>query len=355
MVTRPKNGSRKRAIKRVRTERIIPDKAAGSITLEDVAKVVGVSAVTVSRALNYPEKVAPDTLVKINAAIARTGYVPNLLAGALASKKSRLVAAIVPSIVNSVYSDTVRLFNNQLRDSGYQVLLGECGHNDAQEESLVAAVLSRRPDGIYLTGVNHSKRCRSLLLSSNIPIIETWDLTLTPLDIVVGFSHEKVGTAVAEFLLKKGYQRIGLISGDDHRAMRRKRSFFSALAQHDVAVDLALAIPPTTFDLGRQGMAELLDRGFRDGAVFFSSDTLAQGALTEIQSRGLRVPEDIALIGFGDEPFSARTYPALSTVKFDRQKIGLIAAEVLLARLNQDPVAENVIDVGFHIVERETT
>ena len=355
MVKRPKKRVLKQALVKSNVKSRKNKTTPGSITLQDVARVVGVSAVTVSRALNYPEKVAPHTLEKINDAIEKTGYVPNLLAGALSSRKSHLVAAIVPSIVNSVYSDTVRLFNNKLRESGYQVLLGECGHSDTHEEELVATVLSRRPDGIYLTGVNHSKRCRNLLLSANIPIVETWDLTMNPLDTVVGFSHEQVGFSVAEFLIQKGYKRIGLVSGDDQRAMRRRTALSNALAHHGIQLDIALVIPPTTFDYGRQGMADLLDRGFINGAVFFSSDTLAQGALAEIHARGLKVPEDIALIGFGDEPFAARMFPALTTVKFDRQKIGRYAAEILLARLNDLPVEKNIIDVGFYIAERDTT
>ena len=334
---------------------VVSSRATGSVTLDDVAKLVGVSPITVSRALNYPEKVAPKTLEKINQAIARTGYVPNLLAGGLASKKSRLIAAIVPSMANSVYAETVRLFSDTLREAGYQVLLGESGHHDSQEESLVSAVLSRRPDGIYLTGVNHSMNCRRLLLSANIPVVETWDLTPTPVDIVIGFSHDKVGVAVADYLLDKGYTRIGMVFGDDHRATLRNQAFVGALAVRGVEAEVVLTIPPTTFEHGRKGMAELFDRGFRDGAVFFSSDTLAQGALAEIQSRGLSVPGDIALMGFGDQPYSAHMYPALSTVKFDRRLIGIKAAQALLARINGEPVTDNVVDVGFTIVERETT
>ncbi len=330
-------------------------RATGSVTLDDVAKLVGVSPITVSRALNYPDKVAPKTLEKINQAIARTGYVPNLLAGGLASKKSRLIAAIVPSMANSVYAETVRIFSETLRESGYQVLLGESGHHDSREESLVSAVLSRRPDGIYLTGINHSLTCRRLLLSANVPVVETWDLTPTPLDIVIGFSHQKIGAAVAEYLLEKNYRRIAIVSGDDHRATLRKEAFLSRLEQAGVRADVALVTPPTNFRLGREGMADLLDRGFRDGVVFCSSDTLAQGAMAEVQSRGLRVPKDIALMGFGDQPYAEYMYPALSTVKFDRKMIGLRAAEALLARINEEPVGQDVVDVGFSIVERETT
>jgi len=350
-----KNAAKQASSGRGRSGDSVSSRATGSVTLDDVAKLVGVSPITVSRALNYPEKVAPKTLEKINQAIARTGYVPNLLAGGLASKKSRLIAAIVPSMANSVYAETVRLFSDKLREAGYQVLLGESGHHDSQEESLISAVLSRRPDGIFLTGINHSLNCRRLLLSANIPVVETWDLTPTPLDIVIGFSHEKIGAAIAEYLLSKKFKRIGIISGDDHRATLRKQAFVERLAESGIRAEVALVTPPTTFKLGRQGMAELLDRGFCDGVVFCSSDTLAQGALAEIQSRGLTVPGDIALIGFGDQPYAEYMYPALSTVKFDRRMIGLRAAEALLKRINGEQVDQDVIDVGFSIVERETT
>jgi LacI family gluconate utilization system Gnt-I transcriptional repressor len=335
-------------------ENTLSGRGTGSVTLDDVAKLAGVSPITVSRALNYPNKVAPKTLEKINQAIARTGYVPNLLAGGLASRRSRLIAAIIPSIANSVYAETIQFFSDRLRESGYQVLLGEAGYLESREESLITAVLSRRPDGILLTGVNHTMACRRLLAAANIPVVETWDITPTPLDVVVGFSHERIGQAVADFLLSKGYRNIGVISAEDHRAQIRQRAFIETLAKQGV-VDVAITtVPtPTNFRLGREGLAKLLDSGF-SGAVFCSSDTLAQGALAEAQSRNLSVPGQVAIVGFGDQPYAAYTYPALTTVRFDREVIGRRAADALITRINGDAVNERVIDVGFNIVERQT-
>lgn len=132
--------------------------------------------------------VADKTLAKINQAIARTGYVPNLLAGGLASKRSRLIAALIPSMGNSIYAETVRSFSERLRRAGYEIFLGETSFSEEQEESLLDALLSRKPDGILLTGVNHSANCRRRLLAAGIPVIETWDLTPTPLDVVIGFT-----------------------------------------------------------------------------------------------------------------------------------------------------------------------
>jgi len=331
-------------------------RATGSVTLGDVAKLAGVSPITVSRVLNQPEKVAPKTLEKVQKAIALTGYVPNLLAGGLASRRSRLIAAMVPSIANSVYAETIKFFSERMRDAGYQVLLGESGYSEEQEESLIATILRSRPDGIFLTGINHSLQAKRLLLAANIPIVETWDITPTPLDVVVGFSHQSVGQAVADYLLSRKKGRIGVLSATDHRAQLRQQAFLKTLEEKGVTGVAISTVPvPTSFLAGRVGMANLLDGGFIDGAVFCSSDTLAQGALTEIQFRGLNIPDRIAMVGFGDQPFAAHTFPALTTIKFDRALIGQKAADALLSSFNNEPVSQKVIDVGFHLIERQTT
>ena len=330
-------------------------RATGSVTLDDVAKIAGVSPITVSRALNQPDKVSPKTREKVMQAVALTGYVPNLLAGGLASRKSRLIAAIVPSMANSVYAETITFFSKTLNDAGYQVLVGESGFREEQEESLISTVLSRRPDGIFLTGINHSNLCRRLLVGANIPVVETWDITPTPLDVVVGFSHERIGQAVAEYLLAKGHRKIGLISATDHRAKIRQRAFTEALAKAGVtSIATSHVSVPTSFKKGREALANLVEGGFTQGAIFCSSDTLAQGALAEAQARGIVIPGQLALIGFGDQPYAAYTYPSLTTVRFDRTEIGRRAAMSLLARINGEPIEEKVIDVGFEIVERQS-
>ena len=327
------------------------------VTLEDVAKLAGVSAITVSRALNHPDKVADKTLEKVNLAIARTSYVPNLLAGGLASRRSRLIAAVIPSMANSVFAETVRSFSDVLREAGYQVLLGETEFSEEQEESLLSAILSRKPDGILLTGINHTDTCRKQLIAANIPIVETWDLTPTPLDVVVGFSHEQIGCAVADFLVnKKKYEHYGIVSATDRRALIRQKAFLDTMAGHGIKDIKVSNVPaPTSFKLGRQGLAQLLDMGFSDGAIFFSSDTLAQGGMAEAQARGLNIPEQLAFVGFGDQPYAAYTHPSLTTVRFDLGEIGKRAARSLLARINDKPVAEKVVDLGFTIIERMTT
>jgi LacI family gluconate utilization system Gnt-I transcriptional repressor len=331
-------------------------RSTGSVTLAHVAMLAGVSPITVSRVVNRPELVTAETLEHVRQVIDRTGYVPNMLAGGLASRRSRLVAAIVPSITNAIFVDSVQAFNDRMWEAGYQVLLGLSGYPATREDALLAAVLSRRPDAVLLTGINHSPEVRQRLLAARIPIVETWDMTPTPIDMLVGFSHEKVGEAVARHLLAKGHRRLGLVTADDERALARCRGFLTEIARTGAGeVETVTIAAPSTLTQGRQGLAQLLDRGRGLTAVFCSSDLLAHGALEETRARKIDVPVALAIIGFGGLEFTEHTFPALSSVAVDRAGIGRMAAEEILARIEGDAKPGKVIDVGFTIIDRGTT
>jgi LacI family gluconate utilization system Gnt-I transcriptional repressor len=197
-------------------------RGAGSLTLSDVARIAGVSPITVSRALNTPGQVSPETLARVQEAVSKTGYVPNRVAGGLASNRSRLVAAIVPTIASPMFLSTVQAFTDALAQEGYQVMLGESGYDGTREDALLDAIIGRRPDGVILTGVMHSTEGRRRLGAAGIPVVETWDLTSTPIDMLVGFSHVRVGEASAEYLAARGARRPAMISGEDHRAGLRR-------------------------------------------------------------------------------------------------------------------------------------
>jgi LacI family gluconate utilization system Gnt-I transcriptional repressor len=200
-------------------------RGSGAVTLHDVAKLAGVAPITASRALNTPAQVSPEVLKKVTDAVARTGYVPNRLAGGLASARSRLVAAVVPTIAGPVFLETVQSLTAALAEHGYQLMLGQTGYDMAREDALLEAIIGRRPDGIVLTGIVHSAEGRRRLLAAGIPVVETWDLTPTPLDMLVGFSHVDVGRAVAEYLHARGRRRLAMVAGDDERATRRQQAF----------------------------------------------------------------------------------------------------------------------------------
>ena len=203
-------------------------RGSGAVTLHDVAKLAGVAPITASRALNTPAQVSPEVLKKVTDAVARTGYVRNGLAGGLASTRSRLVAAVVPTIAGPVFLQTVQALTEALAESGYQLMLGQSGYTESREDALLEAIIGRRPDGIVLTGIMHSAEGRRRLLAAGIPVVETWDLTPTPLDMLVGFSHVDVGRAVVEFLRAKGRSRLAVVAGDDERSRRRHQAFQDA-------------------------------------------------------------------------------------------------------------------------------
>ena len=328
-------------------------RGSGGITLADVAKVAGVSAITASRALNTPGKVSPEALKRIQDAVERTGYVPNMLAGGLASSRSRLVAALVPTIAGPVFLETVQALTEALAESGYQLMLGQSGYGGAREDALLDAIIGRRPDGIVLTGIMHSAEGRRRLLASGIPIVETWDLSPTPIDMLVGFSHEKVGNAVAEYLVAQGRRKLAIVTADDHRAGLRRKGFVEAALRRGVTAVPACVVPaPTTLGNGRAGLADLLQRQPDLDAVFCSSDILALGVITEAHARGIAVPERFAVFGFGDLAFAGDTHPALTTVRIDGSAIGRQAARFIVDRAQGRAVEERVIDLGFSIVKR---
>lgn len=332
-----------------------PVRMGKAVTIRDVAKVAGVSPITVSRALNHPELVTPDTLERVRAVVSRTGYVPNEIAGSLRSRRSRIIAAVFPQITNSMFVDTIQTLSDCLRQEGYQVLLGLSSYEEREDE-LIAGILGRRPEGIYLTGIGHAPDTRRRLIASHIPVVEAWDLTPTPIDMLVGFSHEKAGEAMARHLLAKGHRDIGLVWGNDHRAGVRRDGLLAALAQNGIdKVPTSLQPAPGMFQRGREGLAQLLGSGARVSAVACSSDVLAQGVIAEAQDRGIRIPGDIAVMGFGDFDFAAHTSPSLSTIAIERAMIGRLAAEALLARIKGNEVADRIVDVGFRLIERDST
>ncbi len=330
-------------------------RGSGAITLRDVAKLAGVAPITASRAVNTPDQVSPEVLKKVQDAIGRTGYVPNRVAGGLASSRSRLIAAVVPSIVVSVFVETIETLNNTLFEAGYQLMLGQTGYSPEREETLLEAIIGRRPDGIFLTGIMQSSKGRTRLLASGIPVVETWDLTPTPIDMLIGFSHSDIGREVAHFLMAKGRKRFALIRADDERGIRRATAFQNTVVQRGlpgVVVDNVGSL--RTLKSGREALSRILLQAPETDAVFCSSDLIAMGVLTEAMARGIAVPQRLSIVGFGDVPYVADMVPALTTVHINGSDIGRMAADYLIARAEGQPVERPIVDVGFSIVQRDS-
>ncbi|EHK66023.1 LacI family DNA-binding transcriptional regulator [Achromobacter arsenitoxydans] len=323
-----------------------------SITLHDVAREAGVSLITASRALSNPDRVSDKTVARVQAVADAIGYIPNLLAGGLKSRRSKTVAALVPIISVQQFLPTIEALTEQLDRAGYQLLLGQTGYDRAREADLLNSMVGRQVDGIVMAGLLSDTPARTRIRAAGIPLVETWDITDEPFDMLVGFSHLEVGRAVADYFLAKGWTRFGVATGDDQRALIRRQGFVDRIG-HDVPT--AVVPAPSNVGSGRQAGAELLTKDPSIRAIFCSSDTLAEGVLTEARVRGLRVPEDLAVCGFGGTPFSGHLAPTLTTVHVDGSRIGVEAGRILLARCRGETPDEPFVDVGFRIIEREST
>ena len=331
-------------------------RSAPRARMADVAREAGVSAITVSRALNAPGKLAPATLRAVREAIGRLGYVPDLTAGSLASNRSRIVGVIVPTIANSIFAETVGGLAAALASRHYQLLLGQTGYRVDEEAALVAAFLGRRVDGLVLTGVTHARGVRGRLRQAGVPVVETWDLPARPIDMAVGFSNLDAGRAAARYLVARGRRRLAFVGGSDDRSAKRLAGLEDGAREAclpDVKVRAILtASSPAE---GAAAFADLCAGDRRPDAVFCSNDTLAAGILFECARRRVAVPRDVAVMGFADLPIASAIEPRLTSIQVHAAEMGARAAAMLLGRLDGTPPADRVADLGFEIVERAST
>jgi len=338
----------RRAIKPVRPR-------FNATTLGEVAAAAGVSSATVSRFFNSPQLLTAGTARRVRDAVRSIGYVPNLVAGGLASSRSRLIAAAIPAISQSIFSSTIQSLTDSLSQEGYSVMLGLTGANDEHVQRQLQSMIGRRPDGIILTGAMLDASARRQLKSTGIPTIETWDLPEDPIDLVVGFSHQAVGVAVARRALALGRRQALVVSATGVRALARRYSFARTMLENG-ALEPAVSTftGPSTYGLARRAVAAHLDSGQRADLIVCSSDWGAHGVLDELRQRGIRVPDDIAVIGFGDLDFAAELNPSLTTVKIDGAVIGKHAARFLMLRARGQTIDNPVVNIGFSLVERQS-
>jgi LacI family gluconate utilization system Gnt-I transcriptional repressor len=324
-------------------------------TISEVAAAAGVSTATVSRFFNSPAKLKERTASKVRKAVDDIGYVPNMMAGGLASSRSRLVAAVIPAISQSIFSSTIQALTDALADAGYSVILGLTGAADERVQRELVSIIGRRPDGIILTGSLLDGAARKQLKATGITIIETWDLPSSPIDLVVGVSHQAIGRAVARHVLALGRRQAFVISASGVRALARRDSFSRAMRENGAPEPVVASFSgTTTYGQGRRAMAAHLESKSACDVVVCSSDWSAHGALDELRARNIRVPQEVAVIGFGDLDFAAELSPALTTVKIDGGMIGRQAATFLMSRARGEKIERPVVDIGFTLITRDS-
>jgi LacI family gluconate utilization system Gnt-I transcriptional repressor len=309
---------------------------AGPPRMSDVAALAGVSKMTVSRVL-AGRGVAPATRERVQHAIDELGYVADAAAGALSSGRSAFAAVLVPSLASSNFSDTVRGLTAALEPHGLQLLIGDTDYDLAREERLVRSMLRHQPRCIALTGAQHTPATRELLVRAGVPVVEMWDLPASPIDAAVGFSNAKAARQMVRYLAERGYRRIGFIGGAselDRRGLERLKGYSQEMKARGMSERVVrLGDSPITMSHGAPALDALLQQWPDTDAVLCVSDMSAFGAIMQCHRRGLSVPGDIAVAGFGNFEVAACCSPAITTISVDAYGIGTRTGEMLLAAL----------------------
>lgn len=329
-------------------------------TLADVARHAGVSPVTVSRAIRHPEMVSEELRKRIDDAVIKLNYIPNHLASALASTRTHIVGVIVPSLTNGVFDDYLSAIQDVLNAAGIQVLVLNVRYSETEEEKAIETLMGYHPEAMIVAGVDQTERSRQLLRNAGVPVVQTMDITDSPIDLNIGLDHAEAGAAAVRFLHAQGHRKIAhLTARGDPRARRRHAGYQRQMDEYGLSTEGLVAATPRISDVAMGGdlFSQVLAQVPGVTAVFTCNDDLALGTLFECQRRGIRVPDDVAIIGFNDLDFAGAAVPPLTSVAIERREMGTWSARAVLEiiRGGGKRPKQPTVDVGFSIKARGST
>jgi len=341
-------------LKRLRACRRSP----GVITVREIACESGVSTATVSRVLSRSDVVSERTKARVMAVVNRHHYVPHGLASSLASRRSRQIGVIIPTIANSIYASSTQAVNRVAQEAGYTVVVGISEFSPEYEAELIQRFLERRVEGLILTGMTRADDLYQKMEHNGVRFVVTWKYRSDCDWPVVSFDNYKASAMALEHLIGLGHRRIGLICGRtdlNDRALDRRRSFEDTLRTHGIAVDPELIFERDfEFSEGREATRRMLRHKHPPTALFIANDIQAVGALAECREAGVSVPEDISVVGFDDLPIAQYVSPQLTTVRVPSEEMGRIAAETLITGIKRRVPLKSV-ELATTLVIRNST
>ncbi len=331
--------------------------------MRDVARVAGVSRMTVSRALRADSPVSQETRDKILKVVRDMNYVPDQMAGSLTTKRSGFVAVLVPSLNNLHFAETVQALTEELEEIGQQILLGHTDYSAEREELLVETMLRRRPEAIVLSYDGHSERTVQLLKDAHVPVVELWERPEDPIDHTIGFSNREAAAKMTQGLIERGYRNIAFLGeaeDDWTRGAARRAGFSDAMAGAGLSAHRVVRYgkPPLTIEAGARAVTDVLGQFDDVDCIFCVSDVAAFGVLSTLRAKGIRVPEDIGVAGFGNFEISRFSTPTISTIKVDPQRIGQTTGQLiarLLAAGEEADAAPQHVKVAAELQFRDST
>ena len=328
--------------------------------MSDVARDAGVGAMTVSRVLRNPLKVSEETRQTVLASVTKLGYVLDETAASLSSKRTRIVGAVVSTLDQSIFSETVRGLSERLQIRGQQLLVATSDYSKDKEAELIRTIIGRKPEALVLTSSEHSHLAEQLIKLAKTPTVETWEIPERPICACVGFSNREAGRSITKHLYETGKKKVaflGINRIDDTRGSLRKLGYLDVASENHKAI-IELQTPNSGFfgpDYGALGLSLIIDQWLDVDAIVCASDAIAFGVYCEALRRGIRVPQELAISGFGDFDYAKANGIGLTTVHIDGEKIGHETANLVDKSNNGVEISGTIIDVGFQIIRRQTS
>lgn len=325
-------------------------------TVEDVARLSGVSTATVSRVLNAPDQVRLETRQRVTEAVARLGYTPNFRARALASNRSDTIGAIIPTMENAIFARGVQALEEELSKKGVTLLVATSNYDVELEAAQIRALLGRGVDGLFLIGEARPQETYEQLHRHAIPFVLAWNPNGASPHCSVGFDNRAAARRMTERVLNAGHSHVAMIAGVtawNDRAAARVEGVREALAARGLRLEPGRNLLEADYTLsgGEAATRRFMRLEPRPTAIVCGNDVLAAGALMELRARGLRAPEDVSVVGFDDIDLATAVTPALTTVHVPHRRMGATAAELLLDMARTDEAGPNMVFETF-IVER---
>jgi LacI family transcriptional regulator len=331
-----------------------------NVTIKDVARLSGVSSMTVSRVINGSERVSPETRQRVERAIADLGYVPSRLARGLIRQKTGTLALIVPDVANPFFTLIVRGAEDVARRAGYRMILADTRADLTIERDVIEEMLAHRVDGIMIAPVSdRSKGHLQRLARFGVQFVLI-DRTVHGIDsdVVVGDSAGGARRLV-EHLISLGHRRIGFITESDEvsTARDRREGYEAALTAAGFPLDPGLIVRSTVDPPGGfEGMRRLLELKEPPTAVFTVNNLVALGAIEAVRAHGLEVPDDVALVCFDDIEYASRLYPFLTVMAQPAETLGTLGTQLLLERIEgRAPEQPRIVVLPAQFVVRQSS
>lgn len=324
-------------------------------TLQDVANIVGVTKMTISRYLRDSSQVSSEMQSKIALALEELGYIPNRAPDLLSNAKSHALGILVPSLTNQVFSEVIRGIEKVTQAAGYQTMLAHYGYSAELEEARISFLLSYHIDGLILSESHHTPRTLKMIATADIPVIEMMDIVSPAIEQAVGIDNLDAAYQMVSAMIARGYKHIVYLGARlDARTQFRQRGYEKAMQEHGLTSKSVMTEAPSSFTLGAELLTRALAEQPQTDGLFCTNDDLAIGAIFEAQRCAIKIPEQIAIAGFHGLDVGQAMTPKLASVITPREKIGQVTAEQLIARLKGQPIGDKIIDLGFTIEPGES-